>query len=480
MHLLLKKLPWFKIAIASIFLLSLGLRFWGLERFNTLVFDEVYYAKYAVNYLNGIELFDAHPPLGKYIISLGIWLSKFFPIASQATNDLTGPVLSPISYRWMNALVGSCIPIIVAGIAYQLSARRRYAILAGLFCAVDGFFLVESRYALINIYLVFFGLLGQWLFLLSLTKNYKTKAFLSISSGICFGAAISVKWNGLGFLLGVYLIYFTAILTQFLQSINLLEIQFSLNPSNLLSKISRINFLSVILNFAFIPALVYWLAWIPHLQINTTETFFSVHQQILSYHHTGVGSGVEVHPYCSRWYTWPLMLRSVSYFYERSTVDDVNSVLPSLPANLSEGIYDVHLLGNPILWWLSSGAIVILILRLMTDILPKIFIQKYPVTLSSSFWTIVYLLINYAANFLPWMLVRRCTFLYLYMSAFIFSVLAFAWLVDRWFDRPGGKIFASSVISIVICSFIFWLPIYLGLPLSAEQFQLRMLLQSWI
>jgi len=32
-------------------LLSAGLRFWGLSRFNTLVFDEVYYAKFANNYL---------------------------------------------------------------------------------------------------------------------------------------------------------------------------------------------------------------------------------------------------------------------------------------------------------------------------------------------------------------------------------------------------------------------------------------------
>ena len=196
MHLLLKKLPGFKIAIASIFFLSLGLRFWGLERFNTLVFDEVYYAKYAVNYLNGTELFDAHPPLGKYFIAFGIWLSKFFPIASQVTNDLTSQVLSPISYRWMNALVGSCIPLIVAGIAYQLSDRRRYAILAGFFCAVDGFFLVESRYALINIYLVLFGLLGQWLFLVSLTQKNQKKEFFSIAAGICFGASISVKCWG--------------------------------------------------------------------------------------------------------------------------------------------------------------------------------------------------------------------------------------------------------------------------------------------
>jgi len=48
----------------------------------------------------------------------------------------------------------------VAGIAYQLSHRRSYAFIAAL-AAADGLFLVESRYALNNVYLVIFGLLGS-------------------------------------------------------------------------------------------------------------------------------------------------------------------------------------------------------------------------------------------------------------------------------------------------------------------------------
>nr|WP_322505476.1 phospholipid carrier-dependent glycosyltransferase [Chroococcidiopsis cubana] len=48
------------------------------------------------------------------------------------------------------------------GIAYQLSDRRSYAVIAAIFAAADGLFLVESRYALNNIYLVILGLLGHW------------------------------------------------------------------------------------------------------------------------------------------------------------------------------------------------------------------------------------------------------------------------------------------------------------------------------
>ncbi|WP_264321582.1 dolichyl-phosphate-mannose--protein mannosyltransferase [Zarconia navalis] len=460
-------------------MLSLTLRFWGLERFNTLVFDEVYYAKFAVNYLNGTEVFDAHPPLGKYIIAVGIWLSQLF--AFQNTNDLTGQVLSPISYRWMNALVGSCIPIVVAGIAYQLSDRRSYAVLAGFFCAIDGFFLVESRYALINIYLVFFGLLGQWLFLISLRLKNDRKALISIGAGICFGASVSVKWNGLGFLLGIYLVYSIARLVKYLDLKENITIEANLKKS-WFKNIANLKLIHLVLNLAFIPAIIYLLIWIPHLQLNPTETFWSVHQKILSYHQTGVGTGAQVHPYCSRWYTWPLMLRPMSYFYDRSTQNDIHSILPPLPTYFNEGIYDVHLMGNPILWWLSGGAISILILWGLTEVLPSVFSSRSQLSRANSFLIPLYLLTNYFANFLPWILVRRCTFIYLYMSAFIFSILAFSWLVDRWLncDRLSHKIWAMSTILISVFAFIFWLPVYLGLPLSIEQFNLRMLLKSWI
>ena len=62
----------FALGMLSVFLLSLTLRFWQLERFNTLIFDEVYYAKFANNYLTKTPFFNAHPPLSQYIIAIGI------------------------------------------------------------------------------------------------------------------------------------------------------------------------------------------------------------------------------------------------------------------------------------------------------------------------------------------------------------------------------------------------------------------------
>jgi dolichyl-phosphate-mannose-protein mannosyltransferase len=281
-----KLFPWFWIGMAVVFLLSVSLRFWGLSRFNTLVFDEVYFAKFANDYLRHTPFFDTHPPLSKYLIAIGIWLGSHFPIGKDTVNNLTGSQVSTFSYRWMNALTGSFIPLVVGAIAYQLSHRRTYAFIASLLTAVDGFFLVESRYALTNIYLVFFGLLGQWFLLRALDNQPGRRGLWLALSGVCFGASASIKWNGLWFLFGAYLLWICAWVIRLVKSLRPVasdsfttqqsSVSGLSNPTDTqtpLQNLTQLNFLHLIFDLGIIPAVVYSLVWIPHLQQNPTPGF---------------------------------------------------------------------------------------------------------------------------------------------------------------------------------------------------------------
>ena len=186
-----KSSKWSMIGMASIFLFSAILRFWQLGRFNTLVFDEVYYAKFANNYLTQTEFFNAHPPLSQYIIAIGIWIGSHLPFGQEIVNNETGSILASWSYRWLNALTGSFIPLVVGAIAYQLTHRWSYGLVAALFIALDGLFLVESRYALNNIYLVIFGLLAHLSLIIALQNSrLKQKKWLTLSSS---NTAVVVK-----------------------------------------------------------------------------------------------------------------------------------------------------------------------------------------------------------------------------------------------------------------------------------------------
>ena len=482
----------FRLGMSVIFLISLLLRFWGLSRFNTLVFDEVYYAKFANNYLTNTPFFNAHPPLSQYIIAVGIWIGSHLPFGQETVNNLAGSSLSPWSYRWMNALTGAFIPVISGAIAYQLTSRRTYALLAALLISTDGFLLVESRYALNNIYIVIFGLLAQLLFILSL-KAEKLKRWIALTgSGVCFGASAAVKWNGLGFLLGIFILLIIARMLQFINASNE-NIEPNDPHRSPLENLTRLSIPQLALSLVVIPILFYFIAWIPHLQISPEPGLWELQTTILKFHQT-LGSGQDIHPYCAPWYTWPLTLRPLAYFYKR--IDRPTDLDPSVPPpNFTPVIYDVHAMGNPPLWWFSVVAIILTIWVLSERMVSWVKIKRNPLILLTTsvrahtrfppkieLWLLLYLVANWLANWTPWMAVTRCVFLYHYMSAFIFAGLILAWWIDRWLRSHLFHLrsIGATTLGLILLGFVFWMPIFLGLPLSPEQWKIRMWFRSWI
>jgi dolichyl-phosphate-mannose-protein mannosyltransferase len=479
----------FRIGLAAIFIFSVALRFWQLDRFNTLVFDEVYFAKFGNNYLTNTPFFNAHPPLSQYIIGIGIWLGKHFPFWQQPVNGLAGSLLSPWSYRWINALTGSFIPLVVAAVAYQISHRRIFALLAGFLTACDGLFLVESRYALNNIYIVIFGLLGQWFLLLALENQKQRRALWLIAAGISFGASIGTKWNGLWFLLGAYFIWITAWLVQLLHAyLNQppIDANKDVKLQTPLQKLTQLNILQMGFYLGIIPVLIYSLIWIPHLQLDKKYGFIEVHRQILNFHlHMG-GNSPDVHPYCAAWYKWPLMTRPMAYYYQtaRNFTDPLPVMGPNLPPADGQVIYDVHAMGNPFLWWFGMAAMLFLIGWLLSKVVIPLRKQQLtiPANLSVDTWIGLFIVLNYAANLLPWVKVTRCVFIYHYMCAVVFVFLAIAWFVDQCLRSYHQELRAVGVTItfLILIGFIFWMPIYLGLPLTTEGYKLRMWFGSWI
>lgn len=484
---------WFKFGIIAIFLISLGLRFWGLSRFNVLVFDEVYYVKFANNYLTHTPFFDGHPPLSKYLIAIGIWLGEQFPwVQELPKNELAGSPLSTWSYRWLNALTGSFLPLIVMGLAYQLSYRRSFSLIAGILTAADGLLLVESRYALNNIYLLLFGLLGQWFFLLALepppdqqNQRILKSQVWALLSGLCFGAATSIKWNGLWFLAGIYVLWIVAWVVRGLTHPHSGPYRPEFSPTLGLQRLTQFNAVTFGFYLGVIPLLTYFLVWLPHLQLNPTPGLLEVQAEILSYHQRVGGNDPSVHPYCSPWYTWPWMLRPVAYFYEAVTNPSTQQV---------DTVYFVNAIGNPILWWSSTIAVITLV-GLLVQQIPTLAIparqthsepdsfSKPAQQPSGGLWVPLYLLTNYVANFLPWTRVTRCSFLYHYMGSAIFATLILAWFLDQgWHNQefPWQRQLSLWLLGLILIAFVFWMPIYLGLPMTPTEMQLRQWLRSWV
>ncbi|NJL49082.1 MAG: phospholipid carrier-dependent glycosyltransferase [Leptolyngbyaceae cyanobacterium SM2_5_2] len=465
-------------------LISLGLRVWHLGRFNELVFDEIYYVSFALDYLNQTPSFDAHPPLGKYLIALGSWL------ASDPANWLhwprlvvDGQTLSPVSFRWMNSLFGATLPLLVAALAYQLGRgyegdrRWRFCLLAGSLMVLEGLTLVESRLALINLYWLWFGLLGQVCWLAPKEAKSWTVGW-RLAAGVALGASVNVKWNGAGFWLGLVLWELAAGRENNGHSPR--------SGPGLPGK--KLPWPPLLIYLGLVPIITYGLLWLPHLRL-TGESFATVHANLWQAHQT-IAADDAPHPYCSAWYTWPLMLRPVAYFHKGVGGTDGGAMLAPYRA-YGDTIFTIQSMGNPALWWLSTASVLGLGLsqigrwRTRASQSQSLSAQRpNPGHFHGEGRSFVagFILINYLANWLPWMLVSRCTFLYHALGMVIFSALALAWLLARWLDSRYRfhRLLAWMMLGIIALSFWFWLPVFLGSPLSPEALQRRWWLPSWI
>ena len=528
-----RQTPWgYILGCMGLFCFSAGLRFWGLNRFNTLVFDEVYFANNGYNYLHQSPFFDIHPPLGKLLIALGMNLAQWMPFDPTIVTETDLWTLPTWHYRWLNAMVGSCIPLLGVAIVETLTRQRRSALLAGFLISLDGLLLVESRYSLLNIYLVFFGLLGHYFFFQAILSSPSQRSFGSrslrlILAGIMLGACVSIKWNGLGFLLAIYGLWSIALLlrwwigwqqqpretsiplfprylrkiTAFHEKRTKLTVDGTFAPPsshlkliddrlNILQRITVLRPYHLLLYFGLIPALFYRLQWIPHLQLNPQFDFWEVHRQIWGYN-IRLQSGQAVHPYCSTWNTWPWLIRPVGYFFEEVKTS-ADALYFGLSKTVLPRIYDVHAFGNPFLWWASALAIVFLLfftiygcinrLKLFQSILSPAFTPSQASVQSNvELGIVLYWLVSFGANWLPWSLVSRCLYLYHHMPASIFSFCALGWCLNRGLQQSDRFWNLCSWITIVLVlfSFLYWLPIYLGLPLPPEAFHQRMWFRSW-
>ncbi|MBN9374565.1 MAG: glycosyltransferase family 39 protein, partial [Cellulomonas sp.] len=144
------------------------LRFWHLGTPHALVFDETYYVKdgysmfargYEANWgadpnprfeagdtsmLQTAPEYVVHPTVGKWLIGLGI--------------QLGGGVTSSFAWRLAAAVFGTLAILLIARIGRRLFASTALGTLAGLFLAVDGEALVQSRISLLDPFLMFFVL----------------------------------------------------------------------------------------------------------------------------------------------------------------------------------------------------------------------------------------------------------------------------------------------------------------------------------
>ena len=407
-------MPKQRLALIGIILTAAYLRFFNLGSPKELVFDEVYYVNGAQDYLrDGVETaagkaeFVVHPPIGKWMIALGI---KIF-------GD------DPFGWRFSAALVGTLSILLIFLVARRLFHSYFLALLAAALTAIDGLHIVMSRTALLDIFLMFFILLG---FLLVLYER-------NILAALAFGLALGTKWSALYFIAAI-LIY--------------LVITGKRVPYSYL----------IIIPITYIASWFGWFlsdkGWSRNFSSNPIISWLHYHREMLNFH-TGL---TTEHSYQANPWNWLILGRPTSFFY--STPKSCGQ------SNCSQ---EILAMGTPLIWWSGVFALAIT--------LGYFLYRREKVALL--------ILIGVAANYLPWFFFQKRTMFYFYSIAFQpFLILSIVYVVAKAFEKPEkwranrGYFYLWS--GLVILSFIYFLPLFIGSVLPYDSWYDRMWFPSWI
>jgi dolichyl-phosphate-mannose--protein O-mannosyl transferase len=421
-----------RIGVGAITLIALFLRLFNLGTPKGFVFDEVYYVDGARDFLaHGVEIsgndpeFVVHPPIGKWLIAVGI---KLF-------GD------TEFGWRFMGALLGSAMVVLIALIAQRLFRSAFLTVAASALMAMDGLALVHSRTALLDIYLSFFILLATYLFL----------ARWHWWAGIALGLAVATKWSALYFLVvfGIVALYRA----------------FAHHTGRDLVKPT----LKTFAQYAFIPFSIYissWIGWFVSnrgwardYSNNLITSFLHYHSQMLGFH-TGL---VEKHSYQANPWSWLIMGRPTSFFYETPK-----------GCGTDHCSQEVLALGTPILWWIAAIALAVVIGFWIKSLVVK----RYEPPLNV-------IVAGIAAGYLPWFFFQKRTVFSFYAIVFepflILAIIYCAYVALLHFENKRN-IYAvmGFILFAIFINFIFFLPLFTGDVITYDSWQARMWLPSWV
>ena len=435
-----------KTSLLILIVASFAVHFAFFGQPNETVFDEVHFGKFVSSYYTGQYHFDIHPPLGKLIIAGFARVFDFRPEHSFAEIGQPFPDSTYLSLRFLPMLAGALLPIVIYFLALTLGFSTLSALGAGILITLENALLTQSRYILLDSFLLLFGFSGLLFYFKSKQPlGGSTSKWLFLAS-ISYALTASIKWTGLAFLVLAAMVELFSLVKHRRWSIKHLA--------------GRLLF------FAAIPLAIYFAVFTIHFSLlkqpgegdafmtqgfqqkNIIGKFLELNWEMYESNATLTAS----HPYSSEWYTWPFMTRTIYYWIHSSE---------NTPT--AERIY---LIGNPFIWWTSTIAVLYALLSLVSRFKD----------LKVSDRTLLILLAGWALNYFPFIAIGRVMFLYHYFTSLIFAILILAYLIDHM-KRPKKTWLIILAISAVV--FIYFAPLSYGLPLEAGSYEQRVWLPSW-
>jgi len=493
------------------------LRLWDLARPHALVFDETYYVKQAYSLLvRGYEAswgdepnprFEAgdtsmlgtdpeyvvHPPVGKWMIAIGMRLG--------------GGVESSFAWRLAAAVCGTLAVLMIARIARRLFASTALGTTAGLFLALDGQAIVQSRISLLDPFLMFFALAAFGCLVLDREQARRRLAVRAaaildaggplrwgpglgwrwwrLAAGVLLGLAIGTKWSGMYFLavFGLLTVVWDATARR----------SAGVRPwvRATLVKDAVVAFL-VMVPTALLTYVASWAGWFATdngwnrhwAQDNPDQgaqwlppalrSLWAFHQDMWRFH-----NGLETpHGYAAGPLGWIVQWRPTSFWYP-TEVSSLTGDAAQQACGADSCSQAILAVGNPVIWWAGAAAILVALFWLV----------RY------RDWRAGAVLSGLLAGWVPWFAYAHRTIFTFYTVAFVpWVVLTLVYVLGLLVgprvddegsarDRRARRWTVAAVgvfVAVVVGVGLFFYPVWAAWVVPWQQWHIRMWLPTWI
>lgn len=428
------------IATVVTTLIAAFTRLWNLGSPHEIMFDETYYVKdaYSIWHL-GYEgtwaqnanasfvrgnfstlspeaSFVVHPPLGKWLIATGM--------------ELTGPT-SSWGWRLAVALAGIATVFLLCRLVWRLFPSPLLVGLAGLFLAIDGVGITESRIGLLDGFIGFFALAAVYCIVRDRQSQRERIARLlegtaagalapkagwrpwMIGAGVLLGCACSVKWSGL------YLLATIGIMTVIWDGTALRAVKAKVWKLETLVSRGWGNFMRLV-PVAGVTYLLSWFGWFMNPSAykhgwaaaeraagrgswlpDSIADFIEYHRAIYKFH---VGLSTP-HSYMAKPSGWLLQMRPTSFYWQSNDTLGADAY----QCDTRNCVRAITSIGNIPIWWAAFVAVFVVVayVALKRD------------------WRGWVVLAGYIGLYLPWFMYWDRTIFTFYTVAFVpFVVLA--------------------------------------------------------
>jgi len=419
----MNKLVWLS---ALLLLVGVTTRLWVLSWPAEVVFDEVHFGKFVSAYCCTHErFFDIHPPHAKLLIAGAVALTKYDGQFSFERIGQEYGGVPQMAFRAAPAVAGSLLPLVIFYLLIRLGVSVEASFLGGAAVALDNALIAQSRVIALDGVLLLSIFTSLLFIFLTREATGIRQWLLGGMTGVMAGLAAGSKFTGL-IALG---------LVGLVMLVDLVRMVYRKD----FSKVWRQIWLGVVVLAGF--ALVYLAGWAIHFALLTkagpgdvwrvpSESFL---REVIEWHRIMLSAnyGLEAgHPDASPWWSWPLMLRPVFYWQ-------------------GEGA-EIHLIGNPIVWW---GSMVLTLAGVLLA-------GRRGLTRRLGFWTVV---AGWLMAILPLARVPRALFIYHYFTALVFAILMSVIFLDSW-DGKRKKWLIGAVLLGLIAGWAVVSPVTYGWP----------------